>query len=121
MSNLVNHARTELSRIGEDADTIAGIVSVVQAFADMGHSGFSAHATAGYLERLLRFEPLSPLTNDPAEWQEHPADIAGPEWRWQNCRDSRAFSRDGGKTYRFVDYPGDLDAAPVYTAEPAKS
>lgn len=98
MSNLVEHARRELERIGEDEATIAGIVGVVQAFADCGHSGGSAPFAIAYLEKLLRFEPLTPLTDDPAEWIDRSKETGAPNW-WQNVRDGRAMSHDGGRTY----------------------
>ena len=92
-SNLVNHARRELELISEDPWTIEGMVKVVQAFADMGHSGSSAAICIQMLEDLLRFRNLAPLTNDPAEWSN-----VGDEL-WQNNRNSEAFSTNGGITY----------------------
>jgi hypothetical protein len=98
--SLVEHARRELTRIGEDADLIEGIVHVVQAFADCRHSGGSAPYAIAYLERLLRFEPLSPLTDAPDEWEDRAEISRYP--LWQNIRDSRAMSGDGGRTYWMV-------------------
>lgn len=117
--SLVEHARRELTRIGEDPDTVEGVVSVVQAFADCGHSGGSAPFARAYLERLLRFEPLSPLTDDPSEWTDQSEMSSSP--LWQNIRDSRAMSHDGGKTYWMVDEAGAAggsDAAPLYHSVP---
>lgn len=100
MSNLVDHARHELTLIGEDPDTIDGLLRCVQAFADMGHSGGSASIAIPMLNALLRYENLSPLTNDPAEWIQHSPDMwDGVNGVWQNRRRSEAFSTDGGKTY----------------------
>lgn len=60
--SLVEHARRELAIVGEDdAWTVEGIISVVQAFADCGHSGGSAPSAIA----SLRHEPLSPLTDNP--------------------------------------------------------
>ena len=97
MSNLVDHARRELELIGEDAETVAGLLAVVQAFADMGHSGGSASVAIPMLNELLQFKNLRPLTNDPAEWQDQsePSGYA----MWQNIRNGEAFSDDGGKTH----------------------
>jgi hypothetical protein len=36
---------------------------------------------------------------------------------WQNIRDTRAMSRDGGKTYTMVDDP----VAKIITSKPARS
>lgn len=100
MSNLVEHARRELEIVGEDPETISGLLKVIQAFADMGHSGGSASVAIPMINRLLQFKNLSPLTDDPEEWFEHEAARwDGLNSIWQNKRNSEAFSRDGGKTY----------------------
>jgi len=119
-SNLVSHARRELERIGEEPDTIDWYLSVVRAFTAFGHSGGSASVMLPVLERLLRFKPLSELTDDPAEWTDR-SEISRMPW-WQNTRDSRAMSHDGGKTYWMVheaDAAGGSDAAPVHRSTPA--
>ena len=97
MSNLVNHARRELELINEEPWITDGIVKVVEAFSEMGHSGSSADITIQILEDLLRFRNLSPLTDDPNEWI-NVSDKTGEEL-WQNNRNSEAFSTDGGLTY----------------------
>lgn len=101
MSNLVEHARRELRLSGEDDDVAEGIVHVVQAFADCGHSGGSAPFAIAYLEKLLRFQPLTPITSDPSEWIDRSEESGRPFW--QNRRDGRAFSEDGGKTWWHLD------------------
>ena len=97
MSNLVEHARRELKLIGEDPETTEGLCRVVQAFVDMGHSGGSASVAIPMLERLLRRQPLAPLTYAPDEWEDR-SEITGSPL-WQNRRDSTVFSTDGGKTH----------------------
>lgn len=80
---LVKHARHELNLILEEAKTDGdeedirmqkvfndGILKVVNAFADCGHSGFSASLAINYLDRLLRFKTLMPLTLKDDEWDE---------------------------------------------------
>lgn len=80
---LVRHARHELdlileeAKIDEDEEDVRmqkifndGILKVVNAFADCGHSGFSASLAINYLDRLLRFKPLMPLTLEDDEWNE---------------------------------------------------
>ncbi|SES03561.1 hypothetical protein [Streptomyces qinglanensis] len=101
-SPLVTHARRELALIGEDEWLTNGLCKVIEAFAAMGHSGFSAEHSALVLEKLLRFQPLSPLTDDPAEWIDRAQEMGGVPF-WQNVRDSRSMSTDGGKTYTLVD------------------
>lgn len=117
-SPLVDHARRELALIGEDQWITDGLCKVVQTFADMSHSGFSAAHCANVLDKLLRYQPLSPLTDDPDEWQDQ-SEISGTPL-WQNRRDSRAMSTDDGRTYTLVDEePQDSDSGqPVHTSQP---
>lgn len=110
-SNLVAHARRELELIGEEPDVIAGYLKVIQAFADMGHSGGSAFVAIPTINRLLSFENLAPLTDDPDDW------IEVRYGMWQNRRCSRMFSEDGGKHYTDVD---DREKV-MHRAEPAAS
>jgi hypothetical protein len=79
-------------------------------FQKQGHSGYSAQLTASIFHKLIKGEPLSPLTSEPSEWMEVGLDIL------QNMRssyvfidkgksnrpytiDGKCFSDDGGKTY----------------------
>ena len=91
---LVEHAERELALIPEDDEEFkAAILNAVKAFAAYGHSGSSAFIGMYMLDDLLRFRNLSPLTNDPKEWNEVADGV------WQSTRNSEAFSRNGGKTY----------------------
>jgi len=102
MSNLVEHARRELLLLGEEPETVDGYLKIIQAFADMGHSGGSAAVAISVLPRLMSFENLTPLTANPDEWME-----VGPGV-WQSTRNSRMFSNDGGISYHDVNAPGRL-------------
>lgn len=120
-SNLVLHARRELELLGEEPETIEWYVKVVKEYASFGHSGGSHMAILPVLTKLLNFEPLTPLTNDPKEWYHHaPAVWDGKNGVWQNMRDGRAFSEDGGETYTIN---GDLKnedgniTQPIHTSE----
>jgi hypothetical protein len=101
MSNLIDHAERELRLLGNDDAMNQGILAMVAVFSTMGHSGSSAAYCTQVVERLLRFENLSPLTDDPDEWnyiaEEMLADGQAP--LWQSSRNPEAFSHDGGKTY----------------------
>ena len=104
MSNLVEHARRELELLGEDPATIEGLVKVVQAFADMGHSGGSASVAIPMLTELLQHKNLTPITANPDEWYYHGPDVwDGTNGVWQNKRNGALFSTDGGNTYYSVD------------------
>ena len=110
MSNLVNHAKEELTRAGlfdkdSDYDGMLGpaILKMVEVFAAEGHSGMSASICLSAFDRVARFKTLAPLTNHPSEWMDvKEFDPSGPGI-WQNKRDSSYFSNDGGKTGYSVD------------------
>lgn len=91
---LIEHAKRELEILGEsDEDFKQMIIRTVGAFASYGHSGGSASVAIPMINDLLQFKNLTPLTNNPKEWNK-----VGPNI-WQSCRCPEAFSDDGGKTY----------------------
>lgn len=101
--SILDYAKSELDLIGmtEDGDeynTLArqAVLEIVEKFADQGHSGFSASYVISCLEKLLRWEPLSPLTGEDSEWVklEYDDDIM-----YQNNRCSRVFKDNEGNAY----------------------
>lgn len=109
MSNLVEHAKRELELLGEtDQAYVDSILKVMEAFAAYGHSDGSATNAIHVINELLQFHPLTPLTNDPAEWNEVANNI------WQSRRNSEAFSTDQGKTYYLVS-----EMTPYYESDDA--
>lgn len=98
MSNLVDHAETELAVLGmgKDADDEMNklmhdhIIELVTVFSKQGHSGFSAGYTANVLHKLLQFEPLAPITGEDSEW----VDVG--EGLQQNKRCSHVFKNKDG-------------------------
>ncbi|QFG13677.1 hypothetical protein PBI_SHEPARD_70 [Arthrobacter phage Shepard] len=108
-SNLVRHARHELNLIGEEPRVIDWYLRVIREYASFGHSGGSAWATMGVLDELLRFHPLTELTDDPDEWMHIAEAVAGQPDLWQNKRDGRCFSNDGGLTYHNIHEPKNED------------
>jgi hypothetical protein len=96
MTTLVDHARRELAAIGEDPETAAGILKVIEAFSRLKLAAETTSEAIQTLNTLLEFQHLAPLTDDPEEWYEH--DHAEGSV-WQNKRNGEAFSHDGGKTY----------------------
>jgi hypothetical protein len=106
--SLVAYAESELKLIGMGADTPDPmnramhdhIIEMVQTFAEQGHSGMSAEYALDIVGKLLRFEPLSPLTYAPDEWNE-----VERKKTWQNRRKATVFSVDGGRTHYDIDDP----------------
>jgi hypothetical protein len=111
-SNLYRYAKDELQRAGlfdEDSD-YGGMLGdaaleIVAVFAKQGHSGFSANMMSAILGKVLRFEPLTPLTYAPDEWDHISEDIAGGKDTYQNRRKSTVFSDDGLQTWYDLDEP----------------
>jgi len=106
-SNLVRHAERELRLAGlldkdSDYDGMLGeaTLAIVRLFSEQGHSGMSAALVTDLATRLMRFEPLTPLTDDPDEWMHVAEEAAGAApGLWQSRRNPEAFSNDGGKTH----------------------
>lgn len=103
-SPLVSYARDEMQRAGlfdPDADyggmLAESVLNVVRVFADSGHSGMSAALALDVLGKVLRFEPLTPLTYAEDEWIDQ-SEISGKPL-WQNRRKHDVFSEDHGATW----------------------
>lgn len=87
--NLYAHAVRELPVAGPDDEMQAAmnecLLQMVLVFSSQGHSGFSAAYAVNALAKLLKFEPLGPLTGEDSEWNEV------DEGTWQNNRCSHVF------------------------------
>jgi hypothetical protein len=109
-SGLQQHALHELTLAGlldekSDYDGMLGraALEIIKLFSGQGHSGASAYATIDIVTRLMRYEPLTPLTSRPEEWTHVGAEKGGPIY--QSKRSPSTFSRDGGKTWYNIDDP----------------
>ena len=107
MSKLLEHAKVELELASYDI-TKEGCNSKEHGYANMcakaayeliellskqGHSGMSVGVTLSLFNKLVNYDILTPITNNPNEWKEY---IPG---LWQNVRKSSCFSDDNLKTY----------------------
>jgi hypothetical protein len=111
-SPLVTYAREELERAGLfDPDSNYGgmlgpaALDIVKVFAGQGHSGASAEIVTQIAVRLMRFQPLTPLTFDPDEWIIHEGLGEQGAVLWQNRRKSTVFSDDQGTSWYDLDEP----------------
>lgn len=108
--SLVEHAKCELALAGNDEDFNNSIIKAVEAFSEYGHSGGSASVAIPMLYDLLQFKNLTPLTNDPNEWNHIEEAVAGVSGgTWQSRRNPAAFSDDGGKTYYILSEQDGVD------------
>lgn len=80
---LKEYAKSELERVDLEYDGMIkeAVLEIVDVFAGQGHSGGSAAVTLGVVDRLLRFQPLTPLTGEDDEWMEVDADL----WQSKRC------------------------------------
>ena len=107
--SLIQYAKNELDCIGMTADGDEynammrnHILHMVEEFAKEGHSGFSANYAISCLQKLLKFEPLSPLTGKDDEWN-YVGDL-GDNPVYQNKRCSRVFKDTDSKAYDIDGY-----------------
>lgn len=103
MGQMLEFAKEELRRLrsSDEPDEMqdmmdAHILRMVQTFSDEGHSGFSAGYAISILEKVLRFEPVTPLTGADDEWNEV---SSGPDMTHQNRRCGHVFKRADGTAY----------------------
>jgi len=74
MSKLVEFAKSEMERLGwfepdEDGDLMQkgiadDILEMIEAFSKQGHSGFSASYALSVFDRLARYKPIAPITDE---------------------------------------------------------
>ena len=83
------------------------VYELCKLFAEQGHSGMSASLTLCLLTKLLGGGTLTPLTNNPDEWEcitpDHPASGGRGYTYYHSKRDSSCFSDDDLKTYYDID------------------
>lgn len=110
--NMTAFAKKELEIAGlfdkdSDYNGMLGeaVLELIQKFASQGHSGGSAAVVTAVFDRLVRWKPLSEISDNSDEWQLVTDDdprVPGKSL-YQSRRLSSAFSNDGGKTYWDID------------------
>ncbi|MGW4487846.1 hypothetical protein ACWEOE_28860 [Amycolatopsis sp. NPDC004368] len=91
MTALGDHAIAELDHEGITDPVRAAIVMIVGTYADLTDANIET--AKGIVELLLQFKALSPLTNDPGEWQARTDIVSGQEV-WQSKRWPDAWTYD---------------------------
>lgn len=101
MSNLIDYAKEELSKIYTEEVlkdpynkfAYDSIITLVTTFSNQCHSGFTAPYVINTFERLAMFKPVTPLTGEVNEW------VKVDDHTWQNKRCSSVFKNDSGQAY----------------------
>lgn len=100
--NLLAHVDREVPVLGNDEMGRAmaqNVREIALVLGTQGHSGMSANYITSLLNKVLRYEPLSPLTGAPDEWLDH-------GYCKQNKRSGRVFTQPD----RFDGQPYDIEA-----------
>lgn len=97
MTALGEHAQAELELIDAPDEIKFPLIDMVGTFADMPEEDWPL--ARQYLEKLLSFNALSPLTNNPAEWTALPM---GDTTVWQSNRWPDAWSKDPNHNTYFL-------------------
>jgi len=116
-SNLISHALREFQMAGwmdengnfkedepdESAERIFGmplqefaclnVLQILDTFHEQGHSGFSATYVINLVDRLIRFKPLTEITNNSIEWVLVADDL------YQNRRCGHIFKNSKGEVW----------------------
>lgn len=130
---LYEHATDELRRLGlhlpdESPDSrkiLVDTLALVRRFEKQNHNEHTGKWVLEFFETICNFLPLSPITDDPAEWEGYEdthknikTGEAEVTKRWQNLRAPSIISMDGGKT--FVDLRTNKEGTSVDHVEQAK-
>ena len=95
-SPLEEHVRRELEKIDLPEEVKTNIRIIISLYSAYGYFGRTEHEVAEKIMSLVKFKNLSPLTDDPEEWEQM------QEGLWTNRRNGRAFSQNGGKTFYYT-------------------
>lgn len=116
MSELTDHARREFGLIAENPvliDLMVQLVAIFETWNTIPGPKISPTQTIGL---LLDHKPLTPLTDDPAEWEPigNKQTHSGNQQITQNIRNPRALSDNGGKTYWLYDPNNPTKSSALY-------
>jgi hypothetical protein len=104
LTALGDHAAYELTYQGMTGTDHDNILTIVGTFADYTDPAEREQIVQKVMT-LLAFKPLSPLTNESAQWVDRSPTIGGNPL-WQSKRDPDAWSHDGGLTFYYSSETG---------------
>ena len=109
LSNLKEHFKKELDMAGlidkvSDYNVLIGkaLMELCKTFSGQGHSGFSANWVLSLFDTLGHYKTLTPITDDPKEWNnvsEYSGGGQNSPAMWQSTRNPSLFSENKGKSY----------------------
>lgn len=126
--SIISHAQTELAAVNFGEEDSAIMLGLLRKFLDTWDSGGAVAVASDVFVRLLKGQPLGPLTGGDEEWLDVSHYSAG-ETVFQNKRCSsvfkdgtgRAYDIDAGNNRATITFPYDpttrLPAMPVYEIE----
>jgi hypothetical protein len=95
-SPLDEHVERELALLDLPEQTKVNMRIILSLYSAYGYFGRTEHEVPEKIMSLVKFKNLSPLTDDPEEWEQMQAGL------WKNKRNGRAFSQNGGKTFYYL-------------------
>jgi hypothetical protein len=81
------------------------VISVLKEFSKAGHSGFSSSMAIELLNKLLKYQNLTPLTDNPEEWMDI-ADMMDGNIMYQSRRNPACFTENMKQYYNIDDPDG---------------
>jgi len=111
LSAMSKHAILELSLIKEEPKIILWYVSVLEAYNAMNLTEEASDHCLETLNRLIRYQNLAPLTDEPMEWVKVGSDI------WQSIRNYDVYSNNAGETYKVHSDNNDVEHQTIKTGD----
>lgn len=110
---LYEHAAYELRKLGElstgseaDKKIFTSVLALVRRYEKQTHDDYTGKWVLEFFDTLCNFQPLSPITDDPDEWEGYEDTRKNMRTgetevtkRWQSLRCPSMISSDGGKTW----------------------
>ena len=95
-SPLDEHVERELALLDLPEQTKVNMRIIISLYSAYGYFGRTEDEVAEKIIALVKFKNLSPLTDNPDEWEQM------QEGLWKNKRNGGAFSQNGGKTFYYI-------------------
>lgn len=125
--SLKSYAESELDRVlgsdEYDQEIRKSVLEIIGIFEEQGHSGFSASYAISALTKLMKFEPLTPLTGEDSEWNEVGNGVFQNRRLsrvFKNTSDNRAYDIDGIVFYEWMEDEDGRKFKSYYTCKDSK-